>query len=69
MKRLKVPTQVKPKVESILDSRVKKMTRHGIYMENLIKWRHQCELEDNCLTKGDFNNLGINMEIVNLGVD
>lgn len=45
VEELKVPDQIKPQVEKILDSRVKKKTRHKLYMEHLVKWRHQPKLE------------------------
>ena len=35
------PPRVELEVEKVLDSKVKKTTRHKVYMEHLIKWRHR----------------------------
>ena len=40
-KEVDIPTKSKPQAERVLDSRVKKTTRHVIYMEHLIKWMNQ----------------------------
>lgn len=40
---LTLPSPPKPKEKKVLDSRVVKKTRHGNYMEHLIKWTNMPE--------------------------
>ena len=57
---------MKPQVDQILDSRVKKKTRHDIYMEHLIKWRNQTESEATWIAESEFKKKGITTEFLNI---
>ena len=59
IQEFKIPLQPKPQAKKILDSKVKKKTRHGIYMEHLIKWKDKLESKATWITKSDFRKRGI----------
>lgn len=59
VEELKVPNLIKPQAEKIMDSRVKKKTRHKIYMEHLVEWRKQLESEVTWIPESDFKKHGI----------
>lgn len=53
----------KPQVEQILDSRVKKQMRHGMYMEHLIKWHTLPEAKATWVAESNFKRLGIDVAL------
>ena len=54
--------------ERVLESRVKKATRHQVYMEHLIKRRHNLDSEATWVANLDFNKLGIYKDLLSTGV-
>lgn len=56
-----VPPMSKPQAEHVLDSRVQKQMRHGVYMEHLIKWHNLLEPEATWVAKSNFKRLGIDV--------
>ena len=63
-----LPPQVQLEAKKVLDSRVKKTTKHKVYMEHQIKWKHRLDLEATWTEIEDFNKLGITKEILSIGV-
>lgn len=62
---ISIPLQTKPQAEKVLDSRVKKKTRHGIYMEHLVKWKNQPESEATWVAEHEFKKRGISQDLLN----
>ena len=58
------PTNNKLEVEKVLDSRVKKSTRHKVYMEHLIKWKGKPTSEATWVAEADFKKLGIPLDLI-----
>ena len=63
-----VPSTSKLEAEKVLESRVKKATRHQVYMEHLIKRRHNLDSEATWVANLDFNKLGIYKDLLSTGV-
>lgn len=59
-----VPTNRKQEVEKVLDSRMKKSTRHKVYMEHLIKWKGNPTSEATWVAEIDFKRLGIPLDLI-----
>ena len=55
-------------VEKVLDSRVKKNTRHKVYMEHLIKWKNKPDSEETWVANTNFKKMGIVDDILSTGV-
>lgn len=49
-----------------MDSRIKKKTCHGTYMEHLIKWKDQPESEVTWIDESDFGKKGIPMKFLQI---
>ena len=49
-----ISLQPKPQAKRVLDSRVKKKTRHDIFMEHLIKWKDQLEYKAAWIVESEF---------------
>ena len=58
------PTNNKLEVEKVLDSRLKKSTRHKVYMEHLIKWKGKPTSEATWVAEADFKKLGIPLDLI-----
>lgn len=58
------PTNSKLEVEQVLDSRVKKTTRHKVYMEHLIKWKEKPVLEATWVAETKFKKVGIPLDLL-----
>ena len=54
-----MPKKKLAKEEKVLESRVKKTTRHQVYMEHLIKWKDQLESKATWVEEGHFKKFGI----------
>ena len=63
-----VSSPIKLEAQKVLEFRVKKATKHQLYMACLIKWRHKKNLEATWIAKEDFKNVGISKEILSIGV-
>ena len=61
------PNINKLEVEKVLDSRVKKYTRHKVYMEHLIQWKGKKTLEATWVAEIEFKNVGIPLDMFPLG--
>ena len=48
----------------MLDSRVKKSTRHKVYMEHLIKWKGKPTSEDTWVVEENFKRVGIPLDLI-----
>jgi hypothetical protein len=58
------PTNNKLEVEKVLDSRVKKTTRHKVYMEHLIKWKEKPISEATWVAETEFKKVGIPLDLL-----
>ena len=58
------PKVTKLEVEKLLDSRVKKTTRHKVYMEHLIKWKEKPVSEATWVAETDFKKVGIPLDLI-----
>ena len=63
-----VPSSSKLEVEQVLDSRVKKVTKHQGYMEHLIKLKGKPNSEPTWVPKVYFNKVGIPQDLLSIGV-
>ena len=58
------PKVTKLEVEKLLDSRVKKTTRHKVYMEHLIKWKEKPVSEATWVAETEFKKVGIPLDLL-----
>ena len=58
------PKVTKLEAEKLLDSRVKKTTRHKVYMEHLIKWKEKLVSEATWVAKIEFKNFCIPLDLL-----
>ena len=59
-----VPTKSKLEGEQVLASRVKKETRHQVYMKHLIKWKKKPKLEATWVAEAYFKKVGIPQDLL-----
>lgn len=64
LSNIPVPPISKPRVEQILDSRVKKQMRHDVYIKLLIKWHNLPEVEATLVVESDFKRVGIDVALL-----
>lgn len=60
-----MPKKEPAQAESILESRVKKATRHHIYMEHLVKWKNHPESEATWVEESQFKKFGVDLALLN----
>ena len=53
--------------KKVLDSRVKKYTRHKVYMEHLIQWKGKPTLEAAWVVEKKFKKVGIPLDMLPSG--
>ena len=58
------PSVSKLKAKKVLNSRVKKSTRHKVYMEHLIQWKGKPNLEATWVAKAYFKKIGIPLDLI-----
>ena len=51
-------------VEKVLETRLKKATRHKVYFEHLIKWKGKPDLEATWVAKANFKKLNIPFDLL-----
>lgn len=59
-----LPPKMQLEAERLLDSRVKKVTRHKVYMKHLIRWKHKPKSEATWVAATNFKKLGIVEDIL-----
>ena len=59
-----LPPKNQPQAERILNSSVKKKTRHDQYIGHLIKWEHLLEEKATWVFRSKFENLGIDITLL-----